>query len=83
MYSWAGNLHNGWIEQVDQSLAGHFDPLCYSFYFGYHSRIEHAVIKDQSATVLCLQGHVPVRNTTERSSYVKCQDQFSTSTAKC
>ena len=29
-------------------LEGHFDRLFYSFNFRYYSRIEHAVIKDQS-----------------------------------
>jgi hypothetical protein len=48
MYSWAGNLHNGQIEQFYQGSQDHFDPLCYSFDFRYYSRIKHAVIKYQS-----------------------------------
>jgi hypothetical protein len=44
-YSWAGNLQNSQIESVDQGFEGHFDRLCYSFDFGYHSRVEYAVIQ--------------------------------------
>ena len=66
-------------------LGGHFDRLFYSFNFRYYSRIEHAVINDHSVAPIVhhLQVHVPVRNTTVCSSYVKCQDEFALSTIKC
>jgi len=81
IYSCAGNLRK---VQVDQGVGpeAHFDSLCYSFYFRYYSRIEHTVIKYESLSSACLVC-IPVRNATICSSYVKCKDQFLTTTTEC
>ena len=83
IYSCAGNLHKVQVESVEYGTEAHFDPLCYSLYFRFYSRIEYTVIKYESVSSAHLKVRIPVRNATICSSYVKCQDKFSTATREC
>ena len=83
IYSCPGNLQK---VLIDQGVKDHIESLTHlvtPLISGITPGSSTLLSSTNQRVVLYLQVHIPVRNATICSSYVECQDQFSTTTLKC